>query len=254
MKLFNNPDVLKNEEGFKLLESGSKTEGLKLLNAAAQNGQPNALATIIWQHLLQDKTDLAIEDYETCIVKTDNWIENEKSRVDKLWLVSAVDKHNVIEHYRYQVANCKSNVGLAFLAKGKDKKAIELWSDAAESYGHVEARFYPIFNLCRSNPTAAFGVIKNSFSKDELQGLIEDLVEVTKEGKGWFAKWANDGLEILKQVSKSKGGGKSSVTNAAAAGSAAFLAAKNINKFVKDQLDESIDEGGDAMDWLQDFF
>jgi hypothetical protein len=32
------------------------------------------------------------------------------------------------------------------------------------------------------------------------------------------------------------------------------VAAKNINKFVKDQMEESLDEGGEAFDWLQDLF
>jgi len=254
MGLTDNPDLLKNDEGFRLLKSGSKAKGLELLKSAPYNGQPNALATIIWHRLLDNEIKLAIKDYEQCIVKAEGWIAKEKSRIDKLWFVSAGDKKNLVNHYNYQVSNSKSNAALAYLANGKEKIAVDLWNDAAVNHGHIEARFYPVFNLCKSNPTAAIGVLKNSFSQAELQDLVNTLVEVSTEGSGWFAKWAKDGLEALKKVSHGKGSGMKGATTATAAGSAAFVAAKNINKFVKDQMEESLDEGGEAFDWLQDLF
>ena len=254
VKLLDNPENHKNDQGFKLLKSGSKNEGLRLLREAAIGGQPNALATILWHYVLEDEIKTAIKDYELCLPKAITWIAAEKARIDKLWLVSASDKSTVMNHYNYQVANSKNNVALAYLASGKEKIAIDLWNEAAESHGHIEARFYPIFNLCKSNPTAAIGVLKNSFTKDELQHLIETLVDVSGEGKGWFAKWAKQGLDVLKKVSQGKGAGAKGASTAAAASGAAYMAAKNINKFVKDQMEESIDEGGEAMDWLQDLF
>jgi hypothetical protein len=254
MGLTDNPDTLKNDEGFKLLRSGSKTKGLDLLRDAALNGQPNSLATIIWHYMLDDNIKKAVKDYELCIVKTEPWIAKEKSRVDKLWLVRSTDKRNLIEHYLYQVSNSKSNAALAYLASGKAQIATDLWNEAAENHGHIEARFYPIFNLCKSNPAAAIGVLKNSFTKAELQDLVNTCVKVSAEGSGWFAKWAKDGLEVLKKVSQGKGTGVKGASTAAAASGAAFVAAKNINKFVKDQMEESLDKGGEAFDWLQDLF
>ena len=84
--------------------------------------------------------------------------------------------------------------------------------------------------------------------------MIETLVDVSGESKGWFAKWAKQGLDVLKKVSQGKGAGAKGASTAAAASGAAFVAAKNINKFVKDQMEESLDEGGEAFDWLQDLF
>lgn len=254
MGLYDNPDWNNNSQGHLLLESGSKAKGLELLKSAAFNGEPNALATIIWLNLLDGEIKQAIKNYEQCIVKTEGWIANEKSRIDKLWLVSASEKRNVIYQYEYQVSNSKSNAALAYLAAGKEKVAIDLWNEAAQNHGHIEARFYPVFNLCKSNPTAAIGVLKNSFTKDELKHLIETCIEISGEGKGWFAKWAKDGLDVLSKVSRGKGAGLKSATKGAAASSAAYLTAKNMNKFIKDQMEESIDDGGEATDWLQDFF
>lgn len=254
MKLLDNPDVHKNDKGHKLYKAGSKTEGLKLIKEAAKNGQPNALASLVWFQIIDDDIKSAIADYELCIKQVNSWIANEKSRIDKLWLVSAADKNNVIAHYQYQISNCKSNAALAYLANRKEKIAIDLWNEAAEDHGHIEARFYPIFHLCKSNPNAAIGVLKNSFSQAELQDLVSTLVEVSTEGSGWFAKWAEDGLKALKKVSQGRGSGIKGATTATAASGAAFVAAKNINKFVKDQMEESLDEGGEAFDWLQDLF
>ena len=87
-----------------------------------------------------------------------------------------------------------------------------------------------------------------------IQNLINTLVKVSAEGSGWFAKWAKDGLDVLKKVSQGKGTGVKGATTAAAASGAAFAVAKNINKFVNDQMEESLDEGGEAFDWLQDLF
>ena len=84
MGLIDNPDSFKNDEGFKLLRSGSKSKGLELLREAALNGQPNSLATIIWHYMLDDNIKKAVKDYEICIVKTEPWIAKEKSRIDKL--------------------------------------------------------------------------------------------------------------------------------------------------------------------------
>lgn len=254
MGLNDNPDNLKNDEGFRLLKSGSKAKGLELLRLAALNGHPNALATVTWHHMLDDEIKKAIEDHELCIAKTDSWIANEKSRIDKLWLVSTNDKKSVINHYKYQVANSKSNAALAYLASGKEDIAMSLWSEAAESHGHIEARFYPLFNLCKSNPNVAIGVLKSSFRKEELKDLINTLVRVSTESSGWFSKWAAQGLEVLRTVSQGKGGLMKDATTATAASGVAFIAAKNLSKIVRDQIDESLDADSDSMDWLQDLF
>jgi hypothetical protein len=61
MGLYDNPESLKNNEGFKLLKSGSKSKGLELLREAALNGQPNSLATIIWHYMLEGDIKKAIK-------------------------------------------------------------------------------------------------------------------------------------------------------------------------------------------------
>lgn len=252
MGLYDHPDVLKNNRGFQLMDSGNHKQGLALIKEAAENGQSNALATLLWHNILDDEIDEAIRNYEHCIVKTDSWISRESERVAKVWLASQAEKKAVIEHYKYQVSNSKSNAALAYLAKGQTERAMNLWNEAAISHGHTEARFYPIFHLCRENPNNAMGILLSSFSKQELQQLVQDTIEVSS-GKGWIASWAKEGLQILKVAVQSKSGGAGAAAAATTAGGA-FLASKQFRNFVQDQVDEVTGNGENLSDWLGDLF
>lgn len=254
LKLTDNPDNHLNDRGFALKKEGRIEEGLKLIRQAAENGQPNSLATLLWAEVIDDEILKAIEDFEKCLPKTGPWIAAEKIRVDKLWLVSQSDKTMIIDFYNYQVSNSKSNAALAYLANGQDSRALELWNEAAVNHGHIEARFYPIFHLCKENPAASLGVLTNSFSKKELQSLISDLVEVSSKGSGWFAKWADEGLKVLQKAVHNKSGNMKGAASTTAAGGAAFMASKQFNNFVKDQIEENLGDGEDVADWLGDLF
>lgn len=254
MKLTDHPDNHKNDRGHQLMDQGSKAEGLKLIREAAENGQPNSLATLLWSAVIDDETSLAIKDFEKCLPKTSGWIASEKARVDKLWLVSQSDKNLIIEFYNYQVSNSKSNAAIAYLANGQESRAMALWNEAAMNHGHIEARFYPIFHLCKTNPTASLGVLTNSFQKAELQELISDLVEVSSNGSGWFAKWADEGLKVLQKAVHSKPNNWKGAASATAAGGAAFMASKQFNNFMKDQIEENFGDGEGVTDWLGDLF
>ena len=253
MKLTDHPDNHKNDRGFALKKQGKIEEGMKLIREAAENGQPNSLATLLWAEVIDDEISKAIEDFEKFIPKTTPWIASEKARVSKLWLVSQADKDMIIEFYNYQVSNSKSNAALAYLASGNESRAMELWNEAAMNHGHIEARFYPIFHLCKNNPSASLGVLTNSFTKQELQSLISDMVEVSGRGSGWFAKWADEGLKVLQKAVHSKGNFKGAAS-ATAAGGAAFMASKQFNNFMKDQIEENFGDGEGVADWLGDLF
>lgn len=252
MKLFDNPDVQKNDRGHKLMESGSKEEGRRLLLEAAQAGQPNALASVIWYNVLNDEIDMAIFNFEKCLPMTGPWIQREANRINKLWLVTPQEKQGVIQHYQYQVSNSKSNAGLAYLAKGEESVAMKLWSEAAMNHGHLEARFYPLFQLCIQNPETAVGVLTGAFSKHELQALINDTKEVSS-GKGWLANWANQGMNVLKTAAQNRQGGFNAKAASAAVGGGIF-ASKQFRDFVQDQVDEHIKDNENISDWFNDLF
>ena len=250
MKLLDNPDIQKNEDGHLLLDTPYRADGMRLIRQAAENGQPNALSSVIWFSVIEDEIDRAIQDFETLLPLVEPWIAKERARIEKIWLVSVADKKAVIDHYHYQISNSKSNVALAFLAKGNESKAMELWNEASLNHGHIESRFYPIFHLFKSNPGSAIGVLRNSFSKEELQSLVHTLTKVSNQGSGWFAKWAKEGLDILRETVKNLRG----PLGASAASVATFMAANAVNKHLRDEMQESMGEGENIADWLGDLF
>jgi hypothetical protein len=251
MGLFDSPETDMHKKGHQLVDRGSVEEGVKLIRQAAENGAPNALSSLIWHEIKIDDLDGAIRDFETFLPKVHEWVKRENARVAKSWLASSADRKTFSDFCSYEISNSKSNVAVAYLGKGNEARAMELWGEAATDHGHVEARFYPIFHMCQANPTMAIGILKSAFTKQELQRLVNDMVEVSTEGNGWFANWAKNGLNVLKQTVQKSGGAATGV--AASSGAAAFLASKNVRNFINDQVQEAADGEG-VSDWLGDLF
>jgi hypothetical protein len=44
--------------------------------------------------------------------------------------------------FERQVSNTKSNAALSFKAMKDDVRAVELWTEASNNHGHLEARFF----------------------------------------------------------------------------------------------------------------
>lgn len=252
MGLFDNADTELHRKGVQLRNSGSVDEGMKMIRQAAENGAPNALGTLIWYQIKIDQLDQAIRDFEFCLPKVHEWNKREIDRVSRSWLASKGDRQTFSHFCTYELSNAKSNAAVAYLGKGNEAKAMELWNEAATDHGHVEARFYPIFHMCQANPTMAIGILKSAFNKQELQRLVNDMVEVSTQGNGWFANWAKNGLDVLKQTVKKSG--SAAAGTAAASGAAAFIASKNVRNFINDQMEGNSDGGESIGDWLQDLF
>jgi tetratricopeptide (TPR) repeat protein len=252
MGLFDNTDTELHRKGIQLRDSGSIDEGMKMIRQAAENGAPNALGTLIWYQIKSDQLDQAIKDFESCLPKVHEWNKKEIDRVSKSWLASKNDRQTFANFCYYELSNAKSNAAVAYLGKGNEAKAMELWNEAATDHGHVEARFYPIFHMCQANPTMAIGILKSAFNKQELQRLVNDMVEVSTQGTGWFANWAKNGLDVLKQTVQK--GGSAAAGKAAASGAAAFIASKNVRNFINNQMEENSDGAESIGDWLQDLF
>ncbi|MGA0887859.1 MAG: hypothetical protein ACO3S0_08005 [bacterium] len=251
MGLFDNADTELHRKGVQLRNKGSVEEGMKLIRQAAENGAPNALGTLLWYEIKTDQLDQAIKDFEYCLPRVLEWNKKEMDRVSKSWLASKNDRQTFNHFCTYELSNAKSNAAVAYLGKGNEAKAMELWNEAATDHGHLEARFYPIFHMCQANPTMAIGILKSAFAKPELQNLVKSMVEVSTQGTGWFANWAKNGLDVLKETVQKSGMG---ATGAAASGAAAFIASKNVRNFINDQMEENSDGAESIGDWLQDLF
>jgi len=78
-KLLDNNDLQNNDDGHLLLDTPYRADGMRLIRLAAENGQPNAIATVIWVGLLDDQIDNAIKDFETYLPLAEPWIAKERA-------------------------------------------------------------------------------------------------------------------------------------------------------------------------------
>jgi hypothetical protein len=258
MGIYDNPDVENNNTGHGLYDSGKKEQGLILMRKAASNGQPNAIASLIWYDLLSDKFDSAIKTYEDFSRFVPAWINAESQRINRGWFVDKQEAKLAIWQYEFQMSNIRSNAAIAYLAKGKKDNALKLWAKAAADHQHLEARFYPILIAKKEDLAALRSTLIEKFSKEELKALVNDMNEVTKTSKGWFANWAKEGIGALKAAANQKRPSAASygqVAAGTAVGLSAFeVAASNAAKnYLQDQIIEGAQEEG-AFDWLSDFF
>jgi hypothetical protein len=202
MGIFFNSDHSKNNKGLKYYLSGRKDEGLKLLTEAASNGQPNALSTVIWLQLLEDKFDQAIESYEKLSPLVPAWIAAESRLTNRLLFFNKNAAAMTIEQYNYQLSNSKSNAAIAYFANNREEVALRLWEEAETDHNHLEARFYPIFISHKENPERLKEILLESFETEELEELIHDMSEVAAGDKGWFQRWAKEAMAALNAAAK----------------------------------------------------
>ena len=173
MGALNHPDMELCNEGYRLIKNGDEKKGLELTRQAAFNGQPNAISNYNWLLILKGEFKEAIDVTEKLVPVAITWIEKEQQRLSKSWGVNKQEVNFYINGYLYQIYNMQSNAAVAYLATGKVKDAIQIWEEAADKSGHLEARFYPIFHEGQKNPDLMLRLLTKEFSKEELILLIE---------------------------------------------------------------------------------
>jgi hypothetical protein len=200
--LLDNEDLRINDQGFLLLECGSKEQGIELIQKAAENGQPNALATLIWTNVIDDDIKLAINNFEKCFPKTDEWLAKEEQRIKDKLLALGLEVSRWLNIYSFQIYNSKSNAALAYLADGQDLVAMKYWEQVVRVHNHAEAKFFSVFFTKKDDLDSLIPLLKNRFTKEELDSLILEFTEVASSGKGWFAKLAKEALIVLEKPAK----------------------------------------------------
>jgi hypothetical protein len=200
--LLDNEDLRINDQGFLLLESGAKEQGIQLIQKAAENGQPNALATLIWTNVIDDDIKLAIDNFEKCFPKTDEWLAKEEQRIKDKLLALGLEVSKWINEYSFQIYNSKSNAALAYFADGQDLVAMKYWEQVVRVHNNAEARFFSLFFTKKDDLDSLMPLLNNRFTKDELNSLILEFTEVASSGKGWFAQLAKEALIVLEKPAK----------------------------------------------------
>jgi hypothetical protein len=242
------PDIAIYNRGYQMYRSGSKAKGLPLITQAAHAGQPHAISTLIWVNVVDDQIKEALDNYEKCTKPAHAWIEAESRRLATVRGLRADDRSQIIDSYKYQISNFKSNAALAFLADKQEATALKMWAEAAKDHGHIESRFYPIFHQKKNDPTAVMTHLSQNFHPEELKALITELSDVSKESTGWFRDWSIQSLGVLRKVDL-----KAMAGTAAFAG--AWMASRAYNNYIEEQNEENMEEAVDSFfNWMGDFF
>jgi hypothetical protein len=171
-----------NNAAHTVMMQGLHEEGLAGFELAASMGQPNALASLIWFRLLGEDFEQARGAFERYFPRVPGWMQGQDEDIQ----AGTYD----------QLANCKSNAALAYLALGDRRQALQLWSEAAD-VGHIEAKAYPGVLAVREGEMRQAKKIFKRLSKSELQEFIDDMESVHVEGTGWFRDWARDALRAV---------------------------------------------------------
>lgn len=242
------PDIAIYNRGYEMYLSGSKAKGLPLITQAAHAGQPHAISTLIWVNVLDNQIKEALANYEKCTKPAHAWIESESRRLATIRQLPAAHRGQIIDSYKYQISNFKSNAALAFLADNQEATALKMWAEAAKDHGHIESRFYPIFHQKKNDPAAVMTHLSQNFHPEELKSLITDLAEASKDSTGWFRDWSTQSLGVLRKVDL-----KTMAGTAAFAG--AWMASRAYNNYIQDQNEENMEQAVDGFfNWLGDFF
>lgn len=175
--------VLLNNAAWTALNEGRIDQALIGFERAAQAGQPNALATLIWVRCQRGEFQLALRAWEECRLNVPAFMEQVQTEGGEL--LGMED----------QIPNFTSNAALALLAVGRRQEALDNWESAAAS-GHLEARAYPgVLAWREGRRESAMGDLR-SLTEDELDELRSGLAEEA-QGEGWLADWAQSALDAI---------------------------------------------------------
>lgn len=171
-------------------ESEGKTDqAIASYLQAAMFGNPNALGSYTWFHLLAGNCQAAIDGYEKAQSKC---IEPYRKGVLK---VSAFHEATLLS----EMANCDSNYALSQLGVGaKLGDAIAIWEPNLDS-GHTETRFFLAMAQHKVGEFEGRDAVLAGMSDQQWSEMKDEMKDMSRIAKGFFQSWCAEGAEFLKQ-------------------------------------------------------
>ena len=156
---------------------------------AAMCGNPNALGSFTWAHLLAGNCQVAIDGYEKAKSKC---IDPYRSGVLK---TTAFHEAILLS----EMANCDSNYALSLLGAGaKLGEAIAIWEPNLES-GHTETRFFLAMSQHKVGEFEGRDATLRGMSDEQWSDMKDEMKDMSRNAKGFFQSWCAEGAEFLKQ-------------------------------------------------------
>jgi len=156
---------------------------------SAMAGNPNALGSYTWQHLLMGNCQAAIDGYEKAKSKC---IEPYRKGVVKLGSF-----HEAVQ--LSEMANCDSNYALAQLGVGANLGvAIALWEPNLET-GHTETRFFLAMAQHKVGEFEGRDATLRGMSDEQWSAMKDEMKDMSRNANGFFKTWCAEGADFLKQ-------------------------------------------------------
>lgn len=171
---------------------GNEDAALASYLQAAMFGNPNALGSFTWAHLLAGNCQAAIDGYEKAKSKC---IEPYRTGVVK----SSAFHLGVLTS---EMANCDSNYALSRLGAGaKLGEAIAIWEPNLDS-GHTETRFFLAMAQHKVGEFEGRDATLGGMSDEQWSDMKEEMKDMSRNAKGFFQSWCAEGAEFLKQFQR----------------------------------------------------
>ena len=169
--------------------AGKVDESLASYMQSALFGNPNALGSFTWSHLLAGNCQAAVDGYEKAKSKC---IEPYRKGVLKV-----SDFHQAVLHS--EMANCDSNYALSRLGVGaKLGEAIAIWEPNLET-GHTETRFFLAMAQHKVGEYEGRDATLRGMSDQQWSDMKDEMRDMSRNAKGFFQTWCAEGAEFLRQ-------------------------------------------------------
>ena len=171
---------------------GKTDQAMESYLQAAMYGNPNALGSFTWNHLLAGNCQAAIDGYEKAKSKC---IDPYRTGVVK----SSAFHLGALTP---EMANCDSNYALSRLGAGaKLGDAIAIWEQNLDS-GHTETRFFLAMSQHKVGEFEGRDVTLKGMSDQQWEEMKEEMKDMSLNAKGFFQSWCAEGAEFLKQFKR----------------------------------------------------
>jgi hypothetical protein len=171
---------------------GKTEDALASFMQSALFGNPNALGSYTWSHLLAGNCQAAVDGYEKAKSKC---IEPYRKGVLKV-----SEFHQAM--LNSEMANCDSNYALSRLGVGaKLGEAIAIWEPNLET-GHTETRFFLAMAQHKVGEYEGRDATLRGMSDQQWSDMKDEMKDMSRNAKGFFQTWCAEGADFLKQFKR----------------------------------------------------
>ena len=171
---------------------GKTEQALDSFMQSALFGNPNALGSFTWSHLLAGNCQAAVDGYEKAKSKC---IEPYRKGVLKV-----SEFHQAMLYS--EMANCDSNYALSRLGVGaKLGEAIAIWEPNLQT-GHTETRFFLAMAQHKVGEYEGRDATLRGMSDQQWSDMKDEMKDMSRNAKGFFQSWCAEGADFLKQFKR----------------------------------------------------